>query len=1543
MKYLYLILILIIPGILSAQTYYLNSSNDGQTFYTCDAKLYDEGGPSSPYTNNTDYEITFASTNNSCIRAVLKFYDMELNYDYLMIYDGQSSASGVFLDSINREPYSTINKNGNAYYAQSGFITLRITTDGATVTEGFEIDISCPDNCIPPSTANTILAGDSCGVSTPICDFNGYMGNTSSSYPTDHDYIDYYNQGIFCGGINNNSWLSFIADSTTAILDVWVRNCQGSVYGPVYGIQLQVYETNCDTFVPVSNCWSPQAEMNGQIVADGLTPGNEYMVMIDGYAKDNCEYIFAASSGMIVADAGNDQTICEGETVSLTASGGTNVVWTSSPSDPGLSGQENNTTITVSPGQTTTYTATVSGSNPNCPGTADVVVYVDAAEAIFTGLDSEYCEDDNAVTLTGNYPGGLFSGSGVSGSSFDPQSVSPGNYNVTYSYDYSVVTAFYDDFDPAPQTGWSHGAAYGSDSWTYGNPKGGNGDNSYSNDDPVIDHTSNLENNVYGQGLSQYDGDGLGGHYDDSYEWLLSPAIDCSSLSNTHLGFWRFANMEPNWDECYVQVSNDISTWHDLGQPIYPQDDDWTYIMIDISAYADGESTVYIRWTSISDVSTTYSGWNIDDVTITGVQSGGTCTSTDVQTTTVNSLPVVDAGADFSICANETANLNASVSGSVSGGTWSTSGSGYFDNAGSLNTIYNPSATDISVGSVVLTLTSDNPTGPCGQTTDNIVLTINPMDDASFSYSSGSFCTTGTNPSPSYIATSGGSFSATPAGLVINSSSGLIDLTASTVGNYTVTYTTNGTCPASSTFSVSLTTGFDAEFYYNGPFCQNDANPLPQHNTGSNGTYSSTSGLVFVNSNTGEIDLSASTPGTYSITNTISASGGCAAASHTENSITIYQAPTANAGVNDTICEGDIYALSGSVGGSALNSYWSTSGSGVFNANTYIPSGYDISLGNVTLTLTTDTPSGPCDAVSDQMILYILSAPTVNAGQDVEICENDSVQLSGSYGGSASGASWSSNGTGNFNNNYYIPSQSDISNQEVVLTYTTNDPAGPCTSVYDTIIVTINPAPLVDAGQDTSICEGENLVVSASIGGSTSSVNWYSDGTGSFDDANLTTTTYNPSLQDIQSGQVIIYIETNDPYGPCFSANDSLILKINGLPDLSVSTDSANCNQSNGSIVVTPSGGSMPYYYYWSNTSSNDSIQNNLSAGQYNITVVDDFNCSVDTTVYIYNIGSGTLQIDSLANIDCYNDSTGLIYLSVQGGTPPFNYSWSNTTSDTSKQENLPAGVYNVSITDANNCLIADSMELTQPDTALYLNSDIVDATCYSFSDGSIIIHVSGGTMPYNYSWSESALADTTLEELSAGNYIITVTDANNCMLTDTIVISQPGEIQLSAVMYKPSCNGYEDGKIQLTATGGSGNYLYVWNTDPQQQDTIATDLAGGENYTVTVTDIANDCSVIQTFDLEQSENPCLFIPNMFTPNNDGTNDKWEILGARLYKNMKVEVYNRWGDKVFTSDGYDEPWDGTVNNSYLPMGGYFYIIDLGNGEDPYTGIVTIKK
>lgn len=265
---------------------------------------------------------------------------------------------------------------------------------------------------------------------------------------------------------------------------------------------------------------------------------------------------------------------------------------------------------------------------------------------------------------------------------------------------------------------------------------------------------------------------------------------------------------------------------------------------------------------------------------IVGVAVGG-CSDTTPVNVTVNPGPIATGSpSPQSIC--DCSTTSVALSSNIPGTTFSwtviqTDVTGASPGTGS-SIAQTLCRTGSVAGTAIYTIT---PTANgCVGNTINDTVTID-IDAASFSYPSATHCQTGTNPTPTITGLAGGVFSSSPAGLQINSSTGIIDLATSSLGTYSVTYTTNGICPNTNSITMTITIAPSASISYPGsPFCKNVNNPFPTFGSGASaGTFSATpTGLVFVNVNTGEIDLSASLPGTYTITNTIPSNGGCAVA-----------------------------------------------------------------------------------------------------------------------------------------------------------------------------------------------------------------------------------------------------------------------------------------------------------------------------------------------------------------------------------------------------------------------------------------------------------------------------------------------------------------------------------------------------------------------------------------------------------------------------------------------------------------------------------------
>lgn len=367
--------------------------------------------------------------------------------------------------------------------------------------------------------------------------------------------------------------------------------------------------------------------------------------------------------------------------------------------------------------------------------------------------------------------------------------------------------------------------------------------------------------------------------------------------------------------------------------------------------------------------------------------SSATCTGPRASVTvTVNPVPAAPVSPGGTICAGNPVTLTVTTGGgsfrwydSSAAGNLLTTGSSYTTPVLTKNSTYYVETTVAGCTSMRAAVTAS----------------VIPVVQPAFTYPSGTFCISGTNPKP-VIAGSTGVFSASPAGLVFsNTATGEINLLASALGVYTIQFTVNGLCTYNSSARITITNAPNASFVYNGPYCPQQLIAAPSFANGSSaGVFSSpSSGIVFMNNSTGEIDLKKSTPGTYTIQNTIAAAGGCVAAA-SANTVTINTPPTVKAGANQTICAGGFAVLNGAIGGTATKASWS-GGAGIFSDTTQLSSQYKPGSGEaaVTLYLTTDDPAGPCTAAVDSLMIFINPKPTAPVVNATAICTGNTATL----------------------------------------------------------------------------------------------------------------------------------------------------------------------------------------------------------------------------------------------------------------------------------------------------------------------------------------------------------------------------------------------------------------------------------------------------------------------------------------------------------------------------------------------------------------------
>ena len=283
--------------------------------------------------------------------------------------------------------------------------------------------------------------------------------------------------------------------------------------------------------------------------------------------------------------------------------------------------------------------------------------------------------------------------------------------------------------------------------------------------------------------------------------------------------------------------------------------------------------------------------------------------------------------------------------------------------------------------------------------------------------------------------------------------------------------------------------------------------------------------------------------------------------------LSIDRLPIVFAGEDAWICEDEILSLStSSIENGTSDIKWLTSGTGAFDDETtvntvYIPSASDIANGSVILTLVNES-NGPCPEVRDQLILHISRQPVLSAGEDASICENENYQLVGGVLTNSASIEWSSLGDGTFSNPeilnpVYTPGTDDIEAGFVELVITGISGTS-CNNGTDTMLLSIDRLPIVFAGEDTWICEGEDFTLTNARVENGTSVKWITSGTGSFEDETIVNTTYIPSESDIANGSVVLTL-THFSNGKCDEVKDVLVLNISQTPFADAGDDRIAC------------------------------------------------------------------------------------------------------------------------------------------------------------------------------------------------------------------------------------------------------------------------------------------------------------------------------------------------------------------------------------------------
>ncbi len=420
--------------------------------------------------------------------------------------------------------------------------------------------------------------------------------------------------------------------------------------------------------------------------------------------------------------------------------------------------------------------------------------------------------------------------------------------------------------------------------------------------------------------------------------------------------------------------------------------------------------------------------------------------------------------------------------------------------------------------------------------------------------------------------------------------------------------------------------------------------------------------------------------------------------------------------------------------------------------------------------------------------------------------------------------------------------------------------------------------------------------------------------------------------------------------------------------------DSVSCfGGSDGRIGIGGEGGNgIPYQYQWSpntNNSNNTPIVNNLSAGIYAVTITDAKGCTGVSSFTVAQPGQIVLAVDNATSIPptCAGGNDGVIGLSIVGGnTGAFTYSWSNGTSTvgtTNPLENQPAGVYAVTVTDAEGCTgLLENILLEQPD-AIFGRLDTLDEI-QCFGD-QIILSVDtifgGKGGPYQYSVDNGVTLNPTFPISIGGgiHYVSYFDQTGTCSFTDTINIPEPAQIEIAfnpisvelelgdSLQLNPIFTGIIEDSIATFAWSPATRLLNL----PSLRPTVYT--FESQKYFLSVTD-KKGCTGIGSIQINIDPNRNVYIPNVFIPGNPtGLNDHFNAwIGKGVEKVNSLQVFNRWGEKMYERVNFlpenqpSEGWDGRFRGEYVQPAVYVYAIEVSFLDGRvlvYRGDVTIFR
>ncbi len=1176
---------------------------------------------------------------------------------------------------------------------------------------------------------------------------------------------------------------------------------------------------------PYTYLWS-----NGATTAStSVNPagGTTYTVTVtDSKGCTSTDQVVISINPNLNVNAGADQTICQGTSATLNA----NVTGGTSPYTFAWSSGANTASTSVSPGTTTTYGVTVTDSK-GCTGTDQVVVIVNPTPTANAGADQAICAGSSAslgASATGGTPAYTYLWS--NGANSATTSVNPSNtttYTVTVTdskgctdTDEMVVTV---NPKPIADAGADQAVCVGTSANLSASASSGMAPYTYSwSNGATTANTTVSPTNTTSYTVTVTDSKGCVGT--DVVVVTVNPkpnvdlgadvaicAGDSKSLSAvvtsgtfpytyawSNSGTSATISVSPATTTTYAVTVTDSKGCTDVDQvvvtvnplPVANAGVDQAICVgasANLSASASSGMAPYsYAWSNgANTAATSVSPSSTTTYTVTVTDSKG-CTDVDQVVVTVNPNPVANAGADKETCIGTAVSLSVSGTGGMSPYTYAWS-----SGATTASTSVNPTST------TTYTVSVTDSKGCLG--TDQVVVTVNPKPNANAgadqticvgsSATLGASATSGTAPY-TYLWSNGATTAST-------------SVSPSNTTTYGVTVTDSKGCIGTDEMVVTVNPKPTVDLGADKTICQGLSTTLSASVSGGQAPYS-----YLWNNGATTASTSVSPSNTFTYIVTVTDARGC---SNTDQvTVNVNPAPVANAGPDQTGCEGTTFAINGKANGGTTPYTFAWSN----GANTS-----NISVNPVistTYTLTVTDANGCVH--SDQMNITVYPKPKANAGNDQAICYGTSATLvaTANNGELPYSFLWSTGAT----------TASTTVNPLSTTTYsvTVTDNKG-CSDV-DQMVVVVNPLPIADLGADKAICQNQNTSISAAVSSGTApfTYQWSNNATtASITVAPTSTTTYTVTVTDSKG---------------CSDVDD-VVITVNPLPNADAGADRIVC--AGTSTTLTATGGVA---FNWSTGATTGTISvTPVTTTTYTVTVTDINGCQATDQVVV--------TVNPIPTVNAGNDQvvcsgeSATLAASANGGTPAYSFFWS-TGQNSSSISVTPTTTttYTVTVSDSKGCEAIDQVRVSvNPKPAANAGPDQANCAGTNFTLNG---KVTGGTAPYTYAWSNGATtADITVAPVSTITYTLTITDANGCKGIDEAVVTVYKNPAANAGPDQAICFG-QPAILNATANDGLPPYSFAWNTGVTTA-TLTVNPTVNTTYTVTITDNRGCFGVDQT------------------------------------------------------------------------------------------------